>query len=136
MATCRRAGVSVTPQRLAIYESLCEATDHPSPEVLHERMLARMPTLSLATVYKTLHLLARLDVVKEVSVTGDNSRRFDANDERHHHLVCEACHRVVDFYDRTLDHVAIPKRLEGFEARAVEVQIVGLCAACRGSTRP
>lgn len=134
-ATCRRAGISVTPQRLAVYEALCGSFDHPSPEVLHARLRASMPTLSLATVYKSLHLLAELGVAKEVSVAGDNSRRFDANVDRHHHLVCEECHAVVDLYDATLDEVAIPKRLPGFEPRSVHVQIVGLCAACGGSAR-
>ena len=134
-STCRKAGVSVTPQRLAIYGALCESMDHPSPEVLHGRLRASMPTLSLATVYKTLHLFAELGVAREVSVAGDNSRRFDANCDRHHHLVCEECHDVVDLYDTMLDQVAIPKRLEGFQPRAVHVQIVGLCAGCGGAAR-
>jgi len=134
-ATCRRAGVSVTPQRLAVYGALCESMDHPSPEVLHARLLATMPTLSLATVYKTLHLFAQLGVATEVSVAGDNSRRFDANGDRHHHLVCEKCHKVADFYDTTLDEVSVPKRLEGFHPKSVHVQVLGLCADCGGSAR-
>ena len=134
-AICRKAGVSVTPQRLAVYGALCESMDHPSPEVLHERLRPSMPTLSLATVYKTLHLFAELGVAREVSVAGDNSRRFDANGEKHHHLVCEECHAVVDLYDTTLDRVSIPKRLEGFQPKSVHVQIVGVCADCGGSAR-
>jgi Fur family transcriptional regulator, peroxide stress response regulator len=131
---CRDAGLNVTPQRLAIYRALLEAEDHPSPEDLHRRVRPSMPSLSLATVYKALDTLQRLGVVEEVHVSGD-TKRFDANPERHHHLICRRCQRVLDFYDAGLDAIAPPRRVQNFVPHRVSVQVVGLCGSCakRGS---
>jgi Fur family peroxide stress response transcriptional regulator len=127
---CRGAGLAVTPQRVAVFRALCARRDHPSPEDLHETLRRSMPSLSLATVYKTLHRLRGLGVVEEVGVVGDNRRRFDGRVDRHHHLVCTRCRRVVDYDDPRYDAVPAPRRAEGFRPRAVTVQVFGTCAAC------
>jgi Fur family peroxide stress response transcriptional regulator len=132
---CRQAGMNVTPQRLAIYRALLETDDHPSPEALYERVRPGLPSLSLATIYKTLEALARLGLVGELPTTG-NARRYDGNVDRHHHLVCVRCSRVSDYADPALDRIPPPSRLRGFTAQHVSVHIHGLCAACAGAARP
>lgn len=127
---CRAKGRSVTPQRLAIYRALLAATDHPGPEALFERLHGEMPSLSLATVYKTLDTLVDLGAVHEVFGAG-TEKRYDANLERHHHLVCERCGRIDDVYEPRFDRLKPPRRLRGFRARDVRVQIGGVCARCR-----
>jgi Fur family peroxide stress response transcriptional regulator len=134
-AQCRRAGMNVTPQRIAIYRALLEAVDHPSPEAIFARVRPTMPSLSLATIYKTLEALARLGLVSELSTTG-KARRYDGNRDQHHHLVCTRCHSVTDYYDPALDRVPPPGRLAGFRARTVTVHIHGLCAACASTAGP
>jgi Fur family peroxide stress response transcriptional regulator len=126
---CRAGGMNVTPQRLAIYRALLESEDHPSPEGLYQRVRPQMPSLSLATIYKALDALVRLGVVTEVSVVGEG-KRYDANLDRHHHLVCTRCKSVIDYYDETLDAIAPPRALPGFTAQAVSVQVMGVCATC------
>ena len=128
-ANCRAAGMNLTPQRLAIYRALLEASDHPTPEALYERVRPAMPSLSLGTIYKTLDALRELGLVAELPATG-SSRRYDANMQRHHHLVCERCGRVSDYSDPALDRIAPPRRLEGFTAHHLNVHIHGLCRAC------
>jgi Fur family peroxide stress response transcriptional regulator len=91
-----------------------------------------MPSLSLATIYKTLEALARLGFVEELPVTG-NVRRYDANVDRHHHLVCVRCSRVTDYHDPELDRIPARSRLAGFKAQHVSVHIHGLCATCAGA---
>jgi Fur family peroxide stress response transcriptional regulator len=126
---CRDAGMSVTPQRIAIFKELVLAEDHPSPEMLHKRLKKAMPAMSLATVYKTLDVLEQLGLAEEVSPVGD-VKRYDGNERRHHHLVCTRCKRVTDFYDPSFDALAAPRRLGGFAPQTVTVQIKGLCAEC------
>lgn len=128
-ARCRDAGLALTPQRLVIYRALRDAADHPSPEGLYARVKGRMPSMSLATVYKTLEALARMGLATEVPATG-KTKRYDANMERHHHLICTRCHEVRDFYDLGLDRLTPPARLPGFVAHGVSVQIHGLCQSC------
>ncbi len=121
--------MNVTPQRLAIYRALLEAEDHPTPEALYQRVRSSLPSLSLATIYKVLDALAKLGMVQEVHVSSE-SKRYDANLERHHHLVCTRCKKVADFYDERFNAIAPPKRLHGFVAQSVSVQVFGLCTAC------
>jgi Fur family peroxide stress response transcriptional regulator len=129
---CRDAGMALTPQRVAIFKELLVSEDHPSPEMLHQRIRAQMPTLSLATIYKTLDTLVELGMVEEVSPVGD-VKRYDGNHQRHHHLVCTRCKSVTDFYDEAFDALAAPRKLGGFVADCITVQIRGLCAACSRS---
>jgi Fur family peroxide stress response transcriptional regulator len=128
-ARCREQGLAVTPQRLTVFRALLESHDHPTPEMLYERVKVALPSLSMATVYKVLDALGALGVVREVAVVND-CRRFDANLERHHHLVCTRCKSVVDFYDERLDAVRPTRSVRGFKAQEVSVQILGLCRAC------
>jgi len=119
----------VTAQRWAVYEALLSAYDHPGPEALFRRLRRRWPSLSLATVYKTLDALVELGLVREVSVAGDR-KRFDANQDRHHHLVCTKCRSVSDLYDSRLDGAVPAGEVEGFRVREVSVQVIGVCARC------
>jgi Fur family peroxide stress response transcriptional regulator len=133
-AACRAAGLALTPQRLAIYRALRETETHPSPEGLYARVKGRMPTLSLATVYKTLEALVRVGLAVEVPATG-KTKRYDANMAHHHHLICTGCGEVRDFYDPALDGVRPPVRLAGFVAHGVRVQVHGRCDACARPAR-
>src|SRR5262245_32316058 len=132
---CREAGMNVTPQRIAIYRALLEAHDHPNPEAIYTRVRTTMPSLSLATIYKTLDALASLGLINELPAIG-NSRRYDANVDLHHHLVCMRCDRVTDYYDPALDRIPLPSRLAGFRARRASVHIHGLCANCVNARAP
>src|SRR5215470_6770719 len=132
IARCRTHGLSVTPQRMAIYRALLEAEDHPSPEMLYGRVRTKMPSLSLATIYKVLDALAELGLIHEVA-TVSGTKRYDANLEKHHHFVCTQCGTIVDFYDRDLDSIAPPRRaakLGGFTVEGLSVQVLGVCASC------
>lgn len=127
---CRDAGMNVTPQRIAIYRALVESTEHPSPEMLFNEVSRSMPSLSLATIYKTLETLEGIGLVREIPVTGDR-KRFDAIVENHHHLICNVCGSVGDYHDVALDQLPPRRRLGGFIPQSVSVNISGLCAACR-----
>jgi Fur family transcriptional regulator, peroxide stress response regulator len=128
---CRDRGMHITPQRVAIYRALLEAEDHPSPEALFQRVRSQMPSLSLATIYKALDTLVEIGLVQEVSPLGA-SKRYDANLDKHHHLICTECKRVVDLYDERLDRLDLSRRPAGFVPQSVHVQVLGICAACAG----
>ena len=63
---CRAAGLVLTPQRLTVFRHLAAGHGHPSAEELHAAVRRELPTLSLATVYKTLDSLARGGAVRRV----------------------------------------------------------------------
>ena len=127
---CREAGMNVTPQRIAIYRALLASEDHPTPEMLYNTVTQEMPSLSLATIYKTLDALTAVGLVRSVAVESDK-RRYDANDEAHHHLVCSECGCIRDFYSDEFDALIPQKRVLGFIPQAISVNITGICADCR-----
>ncbi len=127
---CRELGLAVTPQRLMIYRILAESEKHPTPEAVYERVRRRMPTISLATVYKSIHTFVEAGLIRPVGARHD-SLRLDANLTRHDHLVCRSCMNIDDLPSGILDPVQVPGRLPGgFQAERYRVDLWGLCAEC------
>ena len=129
VSKCRKAGMNMTPQRLGIYRALLKSYDHPSPEALYERVRSDLPSISLATIYKTLDTLVSLGFAAELPSTGD-SKRYDANMDSHHHLVCRSCNAVEDYDDSALSAVKLPRRLNGFQPEFLSIHVHGLCRQC------
>jgi Fur family peroxide stress response transcriptional regulator len=130
---CRGEGMNMTPQRVIIYRALLEALDHPSPEALRDRVKEQLPAVSLATIYKTLDVLVELGLASEVPVTG-NTKRYDGNMGRHHHLVCDHCGHVEDYDDMALSKLKLPRTPGGFHPQSLRIHIHGLCSRCRTTT--
>jgi Fur family peroxide stress response transcriptional regulator len=138
---CRAHGLSVTHQRLAIFEALASSREHPSAEQLHRAVQRRIPTLSLATVYKNLEALKSIGAVTDVNPLHEQGRYEAAlpgtgAGHPHHHLVCTSCKKVRDLHDVDLDRLRV-RDAQGFAVRAVRVQAEGLCPDCQAkSPRP
>jgi Fur family peroxide stress response transcriptional regulator len=132
---CREHGLSVTHQRLAIFEALAASREHPSAEQLHKAVQRRIPTLSLATVYKNLEALKAIGAVADVNPLHEEARYEAAlpgtgAGRPHHHLVCVSCKKVRDLHDGGLDRLRIGDT-QGFQVSAVRVQAEGLCPECK-----
>ena len=98
------------------------------------------PSVSRATVYRTLPLLVESGLLKELDL-GKDQMLYDPNyidHPRHSHLICVDCNRIVEFEDRNIDTLenCITKRL-GFspskkltriEAKCDEFQRNGTCS--------
>ncbi|MFI5362282.1 MAG: Fur family transcriptional regulator [Elusimicrobiota bacterium] len=132
-ALFRAKKVPLTHQRLAVYEELAARNDHPSAESLYESLKTDYPSLSLATVYKTLQTLHVMGMVARVDSPAAQAR-FDAIVDTHHHAVCSACGRIEDVFDPRLDRLPPPKA-SGFQFAGHSVHYHGLCAKCAKSGR-
>lgn len=134
---CRAKGVAVTRQRLAIFEALAASRAHPSAEELHRLVREKLPSLSLATVYKNLDALRAVGAVGDVNPLHARGRYEAAlpgtgAGAPHHHLVCTRCHRISDLPAEAVPAPLLaPEAAQGFEVQAVRVQIEGLCPDCR-----
>ena len=62
----REKGLKVTPQRIAVYNMLCHTVEHPNAEMIYKTLEPDHPTMSLATVYKTLDAFKHLGLVQEL----------------------------------------------------------------------
>jgi len=126
--------IPLTHQRLAVYEELSGRRDHPSAETLHASLLKPYPSLSLATVYKTLQTLHDLGMVARVDSPASQAR-YDAIVNTHHHAICGACGRIEDLFDARLDALPLPKS-GGFRISGHSVHFQGLCANCAKAATP
>jgi Fe2+ or Zn2+ uptake regulation protein len=129
-AIFREQGLRVTPQRQAIFRLLEGDASHPTVESLFDRARVDMPTMSLKTVYQTVHDLEALGEVRVLDL-GTGSVRVDPNvEDDHHHLLCTMCGRVRDLpVDFTGLHVPIRYRRD-FTVDDVQVIFRGRCDTC------
>lgn len=133
----KRAGLKLTPQRIAIVQLFASDETHPTAQDLFERLRPSFPSMSFATVYNTLDTLARTGLAGIVRLPGKrgDAARFDPNTAPHHHAVCDGCGAVLDIGAGTLSPTrAAVRRLRrlapGFSVRAVERVYRGLCSRC------
>ncbi|MEJ7608642.1 MAG: Fur family transcriptional regulator [Bryobacteraceae bacterium] len=125
---CYERGLSVTHQRHIIYNALAEMHDHPSPEAVHERVKAQIPSISAATVYKNIHTFMEHGLVREVSL---HRLQIETNIAPHHHLVCSQCRAILDLPGDFVEPVRILKRMpKGYRIDHHAVEFTGLCPAC------
>lgn len=127
----RNQGFRITPQRVAIVEYMINTDSHPSAEELYRVVKEKYPMVSLATVYKTLELLTRKGIVRELSFP--NGARYDANVNTHINLVCINCGKIQDVDD--------DKALEELESRVSKkskyqifgrrFELYGYCSECQ-----
>jgi len=128
---CRRKKIPVTVQRRVIFSALLACNDHPTADQVFARVKDRVPGLSRTTVYRTLETLASLVLIRRTNHFAA-SARFDANMEQHHHLVCTACGKVVDFTDASLKIPNLPDaRGNGFILVDYSIYFEGLCRDCK-----
>ena len=130
-ALLREKGFKVTPQRLAIYEVLSNTTEHPSAEVIFNQLQPHYPTMSLATVYKTIEILKEIGLVQVLNV-GEDSFRYDANTENHPHVRCMVCKRVDDIFEvdasEFVDKVA---QKTAYQLTGQQFYFYGICPDCQ-----
>ena len=135
LADLKRAGLKLTPQRIAIVREIADDLSHPTAQALFERLRPVHPTMSFATVYNTLDALVASGVAGSLNAgNGSRAVRFDPNTEPHHHAVCDGCGLVVDIaVDARAEAVAAASpapTVKGFRVLREERIYRGLCTRC------
>jgi Fur family peroxide stress response transcriptional regulator len=129
-SVARRAGIKLTHQRLEIFRAVASSIEHPSAEAVYKMVQPSIPTLSLDTVYRTLWLLTDLGLLTTLGPRQD-SVRFDAKLEHHHHYVCVRCGLVRDFESAELNALNIPDSVTQLgQVVSAHVEVRGICANC------
>lgn len=132
-ALLRERGFKVTPQRLAVYNALAHTTAHPSAENLYRELLPYYPTMSLATVYKSLNIFCEVGIVQELNV-GEDSFRYDANVMPHSHIRCQHCGRVDDLAPLPTENFNQQIAAEtGYQLTGQQYYFYGVCPECQAA---
>lgn len=120
--------LKVTPQRIAVYQAILDMNDHPTAEMIKNRVAKKNPSISLATVYKTLETFVNKGLIKKIK-TEEDVMRYDAILEKHHHLYCQKTETIADYYDDELNQIlqAYFKKhdIPNFKVEDIKLHIIG-----------
>ena len=121
----------LTPQRLAIVKILARSESHPSVEKIHRQLHDDFPTMSLATVYKTVSLVKDLGELLELGFS-DGSNRYDGNKPYPHpHAICVKCKKIIDPDLAGLENIKKEVAVKtGFEIITHRLDFFGICRQC------
>ena len=119
--------IKPTIQRIKILEYLAKNDTHPTAEMIYSALFKNVPTLSKTTVYNTLDILEKHNLVNVVSITS-SELRYEYNHGTHHHFMCRKCGKIYDI------HVTCPMHqtdfLQGHRIEKIEGYINGICKDC------
>jgi Fe2+ or Zn2+ uptake regulation protein len=127
----RRRGVRITSARRAVVTALVGTDGHVTAEDIARLVQRSAPDVHLSTVYRTLESLEASGVVDHVHL-GHGRAVYHLTADRHQHLVCEHCRKVVHLpvglYD---DLAAAVEQRYRFELRPHHFALIGVCEDCR-----
>jgi len=121
----------LTPQRVELVRLIAVSEGHPSANQFYEKIKLKFPTMSHATVYKTLALLKEMNQVLEIDLREDS--HYDGNrPQPHPHLICMECNKIVDG-EISLDQESLGKleEVSGYTILRPQISFYGLCPDCK-----
>lgn len=140
-AELNERGWRLTPQRekiLEIFQNLPKG-NHLSAEEVHQTLVSSGEHISLSTVYRTLKLLARMGVFRELELAEDH-KHYELNQpypHYHHHLICVRCNKTIEFKsDSVLKVGAKTAQKQGYHLLDCQLTIHAVCPTCQRSLLP
>ena len=122
--------VQSNPQRIAIYDALRGHHDHPTAEMLYHTLRPEHPSMSLATVYKTMEIFEKIGLVKILEV-GDERAHYDWDTQAHSHIRCIRCNKVEDMMGIDLQAIkTIADQGSEYQITGQHITFEGVCPEC------
>lgn len=119
----RQSGLRPTRQRIALGQLLFGSGDrHVSAEALHAEAVAIGESVSLATVYNTLHQFKRAGLVRELAIDGSRAY-FDTNVSNHNHFFIEEAGELMDIDGDQIRVDGLPEPPEGMRISHIDVVV-------------
>ena len=124
----KHSGLKITPQRIAIYETVVRLGKHPTAEKIIGQVKKHNPNISVGTIYKVLDILTCNKLLIKVK-NEKGILRYDAVLTHHHHLYCTENDRIEDYEDKQLDDLINgyfkKKKIKNFKIQDIKLQITG-----------
>ena len=132
----REQGHRLTPQRLIVLRVVAEGSQHMGVDEVFRKAQAAYPYMDLATVYRTLRLFKQVGLVTEVAIGDRLHYELTHPEDRHHHMVCRACHGAFNLSPHYLEEFRHRLQSEfGFVPDLDHFTITGVCVNCRTEGR-
>ncbi|MFM7449954.1 MAG: Fur family transcriptional regulator [Leptolyngbyaceae cyanobacterium] len=140
-AELNERGWRLTPQRetiLQVFQNL-EEGHHLSAEDLYNVLQSQGEAISLSTIYRTLKLMARMGILRELELA-EGHKHYELNQPHphyHHHLICVRCSKTIEFKsDSILKVGSKTAEKQGFHLLDCQLTIHAVCPACQRSLLP
>lgn len=137
-STLERGGYRRSAPRAAVLEALADLGCSVTAREIAGHLRARGGEVGVASIYRTLDLLASLGLARRVDAAEGVARYepIHPGGEHHHHLVCERCGLVKPFEDRGLEAAiqVLAERVD-YAVAAHDVTLRGQCPSCAASER-
>ncbi|HYL81269.1 MAG TPA: Fur family transcriptional regulator [Candidatus Acidoferrum sp.] len=129
-------GLRLTRSRLAVLQVLSASAEHLKVAEVHRRARQIDGRVGLASVYRTMELLAQMGLVKHVHLDHRHRHYASITEDHSHHLVCTSCGLAVEFSDCRLERLTrtIARRTD-FKIEGHCMEFFGRCARCRQNSR-
>ena len=132
----REKRYKLTTQRKTVLQVFIDCSErHLSAEDVHMLLRERASSVGLATVYRTLDLLAGLELLERMDL-GDGRLRYEIKQPRrairHHHLICMDCGAVHEVIGSAMDGVLSAIEADtGYVIVDHQMKFYGYCNECR-----
>ncbi|MBN1999925.1 transcriptional repressor [candidate division KSB1 bacterium] len=135
-------GFRLTVPRKIVINILKETEKHLSAEDIYVKALKINPSIGLTSIYRTLLLFTKINVVQKHDF-GEKKARYELinnplKKEHHHHLICTRCKTVIDYADFMKEEVELMTKTENKLSKKYHFKIIyhtvhfyGLCVKCQ-----
>ena len=124
----QKAEIKPSYQRLQIFKYIYKNKNHPTVDMIFNKLSIEIPTLSKTTIYNTLKLFVKKNIIQIINIE-DNETRYDADISTHGHFKCCNCAQIYDF---SFDNSKLKfEELDGFEIKQTHLYIKGICKKCQ-----
>lgn len=119
-----------TKQKKEILIYLKSVHSHPTAEIVYNAVVKIIPSITLATVYRNLNILAKLGTINRLEI--NKEFHYDGFTDDHHHAVCEKCGTIQDIYEKNLTKKTMSalEKQNTFNPLSVEIFFKGVCNKC------
>lgn len=121
--------LKATPQRMAIIELMHHA-GHISIDDLYQKIREKFASISLATLYKNVHTMMDVSLIREVKIPGQKTK-YEIEKETHAHVMCKCCGELKDIPFDPTSLLQKSMDLSHYKADDVSIVISGVCPECQ-----
>jgi len=127
----------MTAQRRLLLGLIRDAKGHIDAKELYRRASERDESISLATVYRNLHLFKQLGLVDERRL-GQMRYYYEIRQPpEHQHMVCTNCGRVIEFQNPLMERLVENLQYQyAFKVTKAELYLEGYCSECNQAQNP
>ena len=121
--------LKATPQRVAIMQ-LMHHVGHINIDELYQAIREKFSSISLATLYKNVHTMLDVSLIREVKIPGQKTK-YEIQKESHAHMLCKSCGELKDLPYNPNEILQHSMKISHYKADDVSIVISGICPNCQ-----